>query len=200
MALTGNPKKVAEEITEKNYSETKKLLDDAYSASLKLLSESYQTALNEFKNKLNEKSQEFIESLKSVEAGLQLDVRKKVSEKKNAYIDDVFNQAIKMVKNGKKEEWYINFMKKIISIVASEAENYNGLTIYCSEEDKYLVQKIVSQYKNIEISNESAKIIGGIIATNKEGTIKLDFSIDQIIKENEVFLKGIASEKLFGGE
>jgi V/A-type H+-transporting ATPase subunit E len=189
MALTGNPKKVAEEITEKNYSETKKLLDDAYSASFNL-----------FLNSFNEKSQEFIESLKSVEAGLQLDVRKKVSEKKNAYIDDVFNQAIKMVKNGKKEEWYINFMKKIISIVASEAENYNGLTIYCSEEDKYLVQKIVSQYKNIEISNESAKIIGGIIATNKEGTIKLDFSIDQIIKENEVFLKGIASEKLFGGE
>ncbi|WP_292320917.1 V-type ATP synthase subunit E [Caldisphaera sp.] len=200
MALTGNPKKVAEEITEKNYLETKKLIDDAYSASLKLLNESYQAALNEFKNKLNEKSQEFIESLKSVEAGLQLDVRKKVSEKKNTYIDDVFNQAINMIKSEKNKEWYSDFIKKVISIVASEAENYNGLIIYCSEDDKQLVKKISSLFKNIEISNESAKIIGGIIATNKEGTIKLDFSIDQIIKENEVFLKGIASEKLFGGK
>ncbi|MGC8572395.1 MAG: V-type ATP synthase subunit E [Caldisphaera sp.] len=200
MTLTGNPKRVAEEITEKNYLETKKLIDDAYSASLKLLNESYQAALNEFKNRLNEKSQEFIESLKSVEAGLQLDVRKKVSEKKNTYIDDVFNQAINMIKSEKNKEWYSDFIKKVISIVASEAENYNGLIIYCSEDDKQLVKKISSLFKNIEISNESAKIIGGIIATNKEGTIKLDFSIDQIIKENEVFLKGIASEKLFGGK
>lgn len=200
MTLTGNPKRVAEEITEKNYLETKKLIDDAYSASLKLLNESYQAALNEFKNRLNEKSQEFIESLKSVEAGLQLDVRKKVSEKKNTYIDDVFNQAINMIRSEKNKEWYSDFIKKVISIVASEAENYNGLIIYCSEDDKQLVKKISSLFKNIEISNESAKIIGGIIATNKEGTIKLDFSIDQIIKENEVFLKGIASEKLFGGK
>ncbi len=200
MSLTGNPKKVAEEIKEKNFNETKKLIDDAYNASLKLLNESYQTALNEFKKGLNNKSQELAESLKSVEASLQLEVRKAVSEKRNKYIDDVFNNAVNEIKKEKNKDWYINFMKKVISIIASEADNYNGLIIYTSEDDKELVKKLTSQIKNIEISKESVNIIGGIVATNKDGTIKLDFSIDQIIKENEVFLKGIASDKLFGGK
>ena len=200
MALTGNPKKVAEEIKEKNFVETKKLIDDAYNASLKLLNDSYQAALNDFKKGLNDKSQELSESLKSVEASLQLEVRKAVSEKRNKYIDDVFNNAVNEIKKEKNKEWYINFMKKVISIIASEADNYNGLIIYTSEDDKELVKKLTSQIKNVEISKENINIIGGIIAMNKEGTIKLDFSIDQIIKENEVFLKGIASDKLFGGK
>ncbi|AFZ70924.1 archaeal/vacuolar-type H+-ATPase subunit E [Caldisphaera lagunensis DSM 15908] len=200
MTLAGNPKKVAEEIKEKNFVETKKLVDDAYSASLKLLNESYQAALNEFKKGLNDKSQELNESLKSVEASLQLELRKAVSEKRNKYIDDVFNNAINEIKKEKSKDWYINFMKKVISIISSEADSYNGLIVYTSEDDKDLVKKLTSQFKNIEVSQENANIIGGVIATNKDGTIKLDFSIDQIIKENEVFLKGIASEKLFGGK
>lgn len=200
MALTGNPKKVAEEISEKNFGETKKLVDDAYGASLKLLTESYQIAVNEFKKGLNEKAQELNESLKSVEASLQLDARKKISEKRNEFVDKVFNEAVNKIKSEKNKEWYINFMKKVISSVAAESENYNGLVIYASKDDRELVKKLASQYKGIEISNEDVNIIGGIIAVNKEGTIKLDYSIDQIIKENEVFLKGIASEKLFGGK
>ncbi|PMP60388.1 MAG: hypothetical protein C0172_03080 [Caldisphaera sp.] len=199
MPSSGNPKKVAEEIIERKLPESMKVIDDAYNASLKLLNDSYQEALNELQKGINEKYQEISELLKSAEASLQLDVRKKVSERRNQIINNAFKEALDSIKSQKNEEWYVNFMKKVIEAISTEAESYGGLILYVSNDDINLAKKISAQYKNIEVSKESINIIGGVIAMSRDGSTKIDYSIDQIIRENEVFLKGVAFEKLFGG-
>ncbi|MDP8003458.1 MAG: V-type ATP synthase subunit E [Caldisphaera sp.] len=199
MPSSGNPKKVAEEIIERKLPESMKVIDDAYNASLKLLNDSYQEALNELQKGINEKYQEISELLKSAEASLQLDVRKKVSERRNQIINNAFKEALDSIKSQKNEEWYVNFMKKVIEAISTEAESYGGLILYVSNDDINLAKKISAQYKNIEVSKESINIIGGVIAMSGDGSTKIDYSIDQIIRENEVFLKGVAFEKLFGG-
>ncbi|GEM_PF-487989 len=195
----GDPKKVADRIATEKLAESKKIVDEAYNAAQKLLQESYRTSLVELKKNISEKFQEMSDALKSYESMLALEAKKKILEKRNSIIDQVIADAIEAIKKGKKEDWYRLFIKNVVDALSLDAQSYGVLIVYASEEDRDLVRDTVSGYDSIELADEPIEILGGLVATNKDGSVKLNYTIDQIIKENEVYLRGVASESLFGG-
>ncbi|MCE4608570.1 MAG: hypothetical protein F7B61_06415 [Caldisphaeraceae archaeon] len=199
MKFFGDPKKVADRIATEKLTESKKIVDEAYDAAKKLLQESYRASLIELRKGISEKFQELGDALKSYESMLALEAKKGILEKRNSIIDQVIADAIEVIKKEKKEDWYRLFIKNLVDMLSLDAQSYGVLVVYASEEDRDLVKDIVSGYESIELADEPIEILGGLVATNKDGSVKLDYTIDQIIKENEVYLRGVASESLFGG-
>ena len=118
-------------------------------------------------------------------ASAELENKKALLEEKKQLIEAVFDQVEKKVKglDSQKRENYIN---KLLE----KAKNDIGVeNVYCNEKDVNLVK---------DLNAETADIIGGLIAENKDKTVRVDYSFDtllQNIKENE--LQSI-SKVLFG--
>jgi V/A-type H+-transporting ATPase subunit E len=118
-------------------------------------------------------------------ASAELNNKKVLLEAKKQIIDRVFSEATKKVEglDDKKREDYIN---KLLEKAKSDIGVEN---IYCNEKDIKILK---------DFNVKGAGLIGGLIAENKEKTIRIDYSFDtmiQNIKENE--LQGI-NKILFG--
>lgn len=76
--------------------------------------------------------------------------------------------------SGKKREAYIN------NLLEKAKNDIEVAKVYCNKNDASMVKGFKA---------ESAGIIGGIIAENNDGTVRVDYSFDallQAIKENEL--------------
>lgn len=109
-------------------------------------------------------------------ASAELENKKMLLEAKKQIIDAAFAEARKKLENldDKKRE---AIMKRLLERAKSEIE---AAKIYCSKRDAKLAKGIATQ---------NAEMIGGLIAENKDGTIRIDYTFDtmlQNIKEREL--------------
>lgn len=118
-----------------------------------------------------------IDSIKKQEsASAELENKKMLLEAKKQIIDKVFFEARKKIEGlaDKKSEAIV---KKLLEKAKNEIEI---ATIYCNKKDaKFL--------KGFNV--ESVSVIGGIIAENKEKTVRIDYSFETILQsitENEL--------------
>lgn len=109
-------------------------------------------------------------------ASAELENKKMLLAAKKEMIESVFNEARKKLEslNEKKKEVLV---KKLLEKAKSEMEIGS---VYCNKNDAKFLK---------DFSPETASILGGIMAENKERTIRIDYSFDsmlQSLKESEL--------------
>ncbi|AYK14538.1 MAG: V-type ATP synthase subunit E [Methanosarcina flavescens] len=134
------------------------------------------------------KAEEDLQNLhQQVISSANLEVKRITLNKRKELLDKVYNQTVEKIKSmpaSKKEELLKHILNKY------EA---SGARVYSSKESEEAVKKLtsLSYAGNIDC-------IGGVILENEDGTIRLDFTYDSILKDvYERSLKQI-SDILYG--
>ncbi|MEB3807175.1 MAG: hypothetical protein GSR73_06645 [Desulfurococcales archaeon] len=198
MAITGNPEKVAREAVERELEKAIKQLSEAKAAAEKLINDSYTSNLREAEKKLKEEFARAEEQLKSLISVLELELKSKVSEAKNKYIDEVLEKARAKIKEAKRgADWYNNYMENIIKKLSGEVEG--EMMVLTAPEDRELVQDLIEKYGGgkLKLSEDTVDILGGVIAVSPDGSTRVDYSLDLLVKMEEYRLRGVASKVLF---
>jgi len=167
---------VKEEIISNAKIEADTLIAEARKEAGKITKEA-EKKIEEMKEKSNEEIKKKIDTIKKQElASAELENKKMLLEAKKQLIESVFIEVQKklVALNEKKREEYI---KKLLEKIKNDIEAAN---VYCSKKDLKLLK---------DFKAEAIEIIGGLMAENKDRTIRVDYSFDTIletIKEKEL--------------
>lgn len=119
-------------------------------------------------------------------AAANFDAQRMLMNRKKEIIDEVLrgvkNKLLSLNK-GQREEFLINLLRKAETEIDIE-------TIFVNEKDKELIEEGVKV--------KAAELEGGLIAQNKEGTISLNLSVEELLENarHETLIE--ISEVLFG--
>ena len=133
--------------------------------------------MEEMKEKSEAETKKIIDMIKRQElANAELENKKMVLEAKKQIIESVFSEAAKKLEalDDEKREIYI---KKLLEKAKKDIEIVH---VYCNKKDA----KFLKDFKV-----EAVNIIGGLLAENKEKTVRVDYSFEMMlqgIKENEL--------------
>jgi V/A-type H+-transporting ATPase subunit E len=193
----GDAGRLASEAMKDDVSKSLRLLSEASEASLKLLEDSYKRGLEEAERRLSEEFSNLNERVKSLKSKLDFELRSRVAEKRNKFIEAVLAEVKRRLREAKAEDWYKAYMESVFKTLALEARELGVLKVMVAPEDVELATSIASRYPELlEVSKEPVNIIGGVIAETRDGSIRLDYSLDLIISRNEARLRYIALKTL----
>ena len=198
MPVAGNPEAVAREVVEREAEKAYKALDEAREAALSLLRDAYEKKLYEAEKRVREEVSRAEEQLRSQVSIKELELKSKVSEVKTRYVDEAIRQALERVRQEKQgADWYRAFMEKILGIIAGEAGE-EGMIVRVAPEDRALAEEIISRLGlPLRVSGDPADIVGGAIGESPDGSTRLDYSLDLLVKMEEYRLRGVAARILF---
>jgi len=196
MSISGDAQKVADSVTKKAVSQLESQLDEALSAALKLTDSSHKASSEKAVKAIEIKAEELRELLRSKAAEADLRVKLKEESIKAEATDKVMSEALRRLKLDR-GEWYTKFLRRILDSLQDEAESYGGFIIHGSAEDLNLLRDLIKGYSGLELSEEPVQVVGGVVAISKDGSVRLDYTLDQLVKENYTYLRGLASRELF---
>jgi len=196
MSISGDARKVADSVTKKALSQLESQLDEALSAALKLTDSSHKASSEKAVKAIEIKAEELRELLRSKAAEADLKVKLKEESIKAEATDKVMSEALRRLKLDR-GEWYTKFLRRILDSLQDEAESYGGFIIHGSAEDLNLLRDLIKGYSGLELSEEPVQVVGGVVAISKDGSVRLDYTLDQLVKENYTYLRGLASRELF---
>jgi Archaeal/vacuolar-type H+-ATPase subunit E len=196
MSISGDTRKVADSVTKKAISQLESQLDEALSAALKLADSSHKASSEKAVKAIERKAEELRELLRSKAAEADLRVKLKEESIKAEATDKVMSEALRRLKLDR-GEWYTKFLRRILDSLQDEAESYGGFVIHGSAEDLNLLRDLIKGYSGLELSEEAVQVVGGVVAVSKDGSVRLDYTLDQLVKENYTYLRGLASRELF---
>ena len=160
---------VREEILDSAKLHAGSIISDAKKEAQKIAKEA-DRKVEELKKKIDEETGKRMETIKRQEtASAELESKKALLEAKKQAIDNAFEEARKYLEHldDRKKEVY---MKKLLEKAKNDIEIGH---YYFSEKDA----KFLREYKA-----EALSILGGLIAENKEKTIRVDYSFDTILQ------------------
>jgi V/A-type H+-transporting ATPase subunit E len=196
MSISGEARKVADSVTKKALSQLESQLDEALSAALKLTDSSHKASSEKAVKAIEIKAEELRELLRSKAAEADLKVKLKEESIKAEATDKVMSEALRRLKLDR-GEWYTKFLRRILDTLQDEAKSYGGFIIRGSAEDLNLLRDLIKGYSGLELSEEPVQVVGGVVAVSKDGSVRLDYTLDQLVKENYTYLRGLASRELF---
>jgi len=196
MSISGEARKVADSVTKKALSQLESQLDEALSAALKLTDSSHKASSEKAVKAIKIKAEELRELLRSKAAEADLKVKLKEESIKAEVTDKVMSEALRRLKLDR-GEWYTKFLRSILDTLQDEAKSYGGFIIHGSAEDLNLLRDLIKGYSGLELSEEPVQVVGGVVAVSKDGSVRLDYTLDQLVKENYTYLRGLASRELF---
>jgi len=196
MSISGEARKVADSVTKKALSQLESQLDEALSAALKLTDSSHKASSEKAVKAIEIKAEELRELLRSKAAEADLKVKLKEESIKAEATDKVMSEALRRLKLDR-GEWYTKFLRRILDTLQDEAKSYGGFIIHGSAEDLNLLRDLIKGYSGLELSEEPVQVVGGVVAVSKDGSVRLDYTLDQLVKENYTYLRGLASRELF---
>jgi len=196
VSISGDAQKVADSVTKKAVSQLESQLDEALSAALKLTDSSHKASSEKAVKAIEIKAEELRELLRSKAAEADLRVKLKEESIKAEATDKVMSEALRRLKLDR-GEWYTKFLRRILDSLQDEAESYGGFIIHGSAEDLNLLRDLIKGYSGLELSEEPVQVVGGVVAISKDGSVRLDYTLDQLVKENYTYLRGLASRELF---
>jgi len=196
VSISGDAQKVADSVTKKAVSQLESQLDEALSAALKLTDSSHKASSEKAVKAIEIKAEELRELLRSKAAEADLKVKLKEESIKAEATDKVMSEALRRLKLDR-GEWYTKFLRRILDSLQDEAESYGGFIIRGSAEDLNLLRDLIKGYSGLELSEEPVQVVGGVVAVSKDGSVRLDYTLDQLVKENYTYLRGLASRELF---
>ncbi len=195
--ILGNPRKVAEELAQRELSKNLQVLENAKQHAEKLIEDAYAKTLSDTDRKLREELSRAEEQLKSIVSSLELDLKTTISSEKSKYIEQVIEEALKKLDQLYEEEWYSKYLEKILLKLSQES--YENLIIKTNARDKSRVQALIIKLglKGLTIADETVNILGGLVAETPDGSLRLDYSLDLLVDMNRHKLMSVASKKLF---
>jgi len=162
---------------DKKLSDKKSETDAKKNSSVKDLKENY---ANEAKTKAER------EGAIIVEAG-KLEAKKILFDAINKNLDSTFDVIKKELDGYSKKPEYNQVLQKLVDyskkILAKE------LVVHCREEDK-------SFFKSGVKVGSTIQTIGGFVAENKEGTMEIDLTFEELLRNNEDEIKNTILEKI----
>ena len=170
---------VKEEII-RNAQEQASDLDAEARKEVNRINKEIEEKIRQIKDESEAQTEKMLDPIKKQElATIKLEAKKMLLEAKKNLIEKIFVEAKRKLGelNGKERESYI---KKLLEKIRNDIE---PAYIYCNKNDVKLLKGV----KGIEVN--PANISGGLIAENKDKTIRVDYSFDTMvdsIKEKEL--------------
>lgn len=167
---------VKEEILNSAKEQASSLIESARKEASRISKET-ERKIEELQRKSEEETRKTLDVIKRQElASAELDSKKMLLEAKKEIIENAFAEARKKLENfdDKKRE---SIMRKLLEKAKNEIEAAN---VYCNKRDAKFVKGFNAQPMGM---------LGGLVAENKEGTIRIDYSFDtmlQTVKESEM--------------
>ena len=163
---------------EKDLQETKSKLQ---AETNRIIKETQEHFSNEAKIKSEREQARIIEASK-------LQAKKIIFDAINVNMQSAFVVIRQEIENYTKSPQY----KKALETMVSNSKKKLGqnIIVHCREEDKTILNDLGVT------TSKSIKILGGIIAENKEGTRELDLTFEELLRTNEDQVKSFLSEKM----
>jgi len=177
--------KVRDEILNNATSEADKIKNKADNDVNKISEDAIQS-IQEYKERSLKEAKNIIESKKIREkATFSLELKKLNLDAKKDLIEKVFNEVNKRVIELNHDQ-----RKDLIKKLQDKAKKEIDVkTVFCNEKDTKLIE-------GFEVEEEN--ILGGIIAENQEGSVRVNYSFDSILQNlREKYMQEI-SKILFG--
>ncbi len=151
------------------------------------------------KEELEKERKEYEESLLY---SIKLEKKKRLSEAKNKkrrailkkrkeMIDSLVMGVIDYTKEFVKTEEYYDYLKWIIYSHISDISSLGSFTFYVNERDNNFKDEIIAICKENNLSCMDGKVkemIGGIVFISEDNKCKLDFSLDSIIEDEDIYI------------
>ena len=162
---------------DKKLSDKKSETNAKKNSAVKELKENY---ANEAKTKAER------EGARIVEAG-KLEAKKILFDAINKNLDSTFDVIKKELDDYSKKPEYKKVMQKLVDY--SKKMLAKELVVHCREEDK-------SFFKSGVKVGSTIQTIGGFVAENKEGTMEIDLTFEELLRNNEDEIKNTILEKI----
>ena len=162
---------------DKKLNDKKSEIDAKKNSVVKELKENY---ANEAKTKAER------EGARIVEAG-KLEAKKILFDAINKNLDSTFDVIKKELGDYSKKPEYKKVMQKLVDY--SKKMLAKELVVHCREEDK-------SFFKSGVKVGSTIQTIGGFVAENKEGTMEIDLTFEELLRNNEDEIKNTILEKI----
>lgn len=179
---------VKEEILEKANAESRRIISEGSREAEKIAKET-DSQIKSLIEKSDEETSKLIESMERKEvSGAEFDAKKAKLDRKKDMVEKAFSNVRKdlAAMPEKKRESYL---KKLVDKAKTEIE---VAYVYANSDDRKIVEKIKGvRYKQADIS-------GGIIAENKDASIRVDYSYDEMLDSIKKESMQEIAEKLFG--
>lgn len=117
------------------------------------------------------------EATRIVEAA-HLQAKRIIFEAMNANLDSAFSVIRQELKNYTKNTQYKKTLEEMISVAKKRLGK--DMLVHCREEDRYILKDV-----DVTVSNNPIQTLGGIIVENKEGTLELDFTFEELLRTRE---------------
>ena len=162
---------VLNDITEGAKADVRRINEEANTAADSILNEARQASKEALGSRLAEVEEKLEQQRQQVLSSANLEVKRIVLNKRKALLDQVFVHALEQIKElpADKNEAYLKALIK-----ANEAE---GSKIYSNKKSEKIVKKISS----LEYGG-SIDCIGGIVIENEDGTVRLDYTYELLLK------------------
>ncbi len=199
MKLLGDPRKLGEESVLDEFKQAKGVLDESLEAAIRLIEDAYEKSLREAESRIEEEYSRIKERLSSRKSALELELKNRVALEKSRYIDEAIEKALERIRGEKESSWYLDFLRSVIVRIASEV-GWRKIILSSSEDDIERLKSIIEEENlggRISVSPTPASIIGGVIAENEDGSERVDYSLDLIIRNNETRIRALAARILF---
>jgi V/A-type H+-transporting ATPase subunit E len=180
--------KIKEEIEE----ELKKGLNE----SLRILEDGYNKVLENYTQRIHELIAKTKEEIEGEKARLEVENKRIILAEKEYWINKVYEEVLNKIKDIVKTNEYKEAIKNILTREIKE-ENEKVL-IYCSEDDKSFIEKLLGKNGNVSVKVDE-KLIGGIRIYYENSGLTKDFSLKLILDQVFDNMRGRISDILFGG-
>ncbi len=180
--------KIKEEIEE----ELKKGLNE----SLRILEDGYNKVLENYTQRIRELIAKTKEEIEGEKARLEVENKRIILAEKEYWINKVYEDVLNKIKDIVKTNEYKEAIKNILTREIKE-ENEKVL-IYCSEDDKSFIEKLLGKNGNVSVKVDE-KLIGGIRIYYENSGLTKDFSLKLILDQVFDSMRGRISDILFGG-
>jgi len=117
------------------------------------------------------------EATRIVEAA-RLQAKRIIYEAMDTNSDSAFGVIRQELKNYTKNAQYKNTLEEMINVAKKRLGQ--DLLVHCREEDRHLLKDM-----GVTVSNDPIQTLGGIIVENKEGTMELDFTFEELLRTRE---------------
>ncbi len=197
MSIAGDPEAVAREAVEREKAQALAVLEEARAAAGKLVDEAYEKSLYEAEKSVREAVQRAEEQLKSLVSVLDLELKSRVSRVKTRFVEEAIRRALEEVRRRKKgAEWYEKYMEAVLARIARESEG--EMIVRVAEDDVDLASRLLEKLGDPRLRlGDPVGIIGGAVAESPDGSVRLDYSLDLLVKMEEHRLRGVAARVLF---
>ena len=138
----------------------------------KAIGDNAQVEIQEYRDKVEKNTTALISAMERKEsAGVEFDLKKALLDKKKEIIERVFTNVLNdlVSASAKKKE---DILKMLIAKAGKEID---VKLVYVNKADKPIVSKMNG------LQCKEADIIGGVIAETADGTIRIDYSYEEIL-------------------